>query len=427
MGQRSIQGGTVIPGVGTEEEQTPMPPLRVVAHLGDDFHRGNVMSVRRKHTTTYRPIAREAADRLPRGRRGQRNGLVYHAGYEGFDPESWQVIVKAHESVRLELAPPVDGALPTVVLILRSPTTCYKELFATTTLAIEEHELVRKDDGTGGMVGIGDHLAYDGLIHPFVMKNEHKRGELAHKLHSASEQFATQFAGRDVGWEEMLELQAELWPKPTPKGARCWDASQDLGNACHTDRDGARSFAVWLRAKPDGCECGWWFLFPEHGVAVVLAHGTWMSWDGRSQPHCSVVPCVPEGDRLLSLFASLPANLCSVFEREQACGDAIAARQARDAVPAYHRTAGSGSAGVFQQLDVGTPVMLRWVPEAPPGLGRSGKRKWGQSHFRWVACKVVALDRERWTVEVREVASPYWVHPRLSASQMYNSLVVGHL
>ena len=136
MGQRSIQGGTVIPGVGTEEEQTPMPPLRVVAHLGDDFHRGNVMSVRRKHTTTYRPIAREAADRLPRGRRGQRNGLVYHAGYEGFDPESWQVIVKAHESVRLELAPPVHGALQTVVLILRSPTTCYKELIATTSTTL---------------------------------------------------------------------------------------------------------------------------------------------------------------------------------------------------------------------------------------------------------------------------------------------------
>ena len=109
----------------------------------------------------------------------------------------------------------------------------------------------------------------------------------------------------------------------------------------------------------------------------------------------------------LSLFASLPANLCSVFEREQACGAAIAARQARDADPAYHKTVGSGSAGVFQELDVGTPVMLRWVPEAPAGLGRMGKRRWGQSHFRWVACKVVALDRVGWTVEVREVASPY--------------------
>lgn len=425
-GLRTIQDGTVIPAAGTEPEQTPVTPLRFVAHLGDDFHRGNVIVTKKKHSTTFRPIAREAADRLARGRRGQRNGLVYHAGYEGFDPDSWQVVVKANESVRLELAPLVDGAPPTIVDIQRSPATTDAELFDITTFAIEEHELVRKDDGVGGMVGIGDHLAYDGQMHPFVMKNEQKRGALAHKLHSASAQFAKHFSGRGVGWEEMLELQAERWPKPTPKGAKCWDASQDLGNACHTDRDGARSFAVWLRAQPDGCECAWYFLFPEHGVAVVLAHGTWMSWDGRVQPHCSAVPCVPEGDRLLSLFASLPANLCSVFEREQACGGAIAARQARDADPAYHRTVGSGSAGVFLQLDVGTPVMLRWVPEVPAGLGRMGKRRWGQSHFRWVACKVVALDRVRWTVEVREVASPYWVHPRLSASEVYNRLVVGH-
>ena len=36
-----------------------------------------------------------------------------------------------------------------------------------------------------------------------------------------------------------------------------------------------------------------------------------------------------EGDRLLSLFASLPANLCSVLKREQACGHAIAMRHAQ--------------------------------------------------------------------------------------------------
>ena len=22
---------------------------------------------------------------------------------------------------------------------------------------------------------------------------------------------------------------------------------------------------MWLQAKLDGCACGWWFLFPEHG------------------------------------------------------------------------------------------------------------------------------------------------------------------
>ena len=87
---------------------------------------------------------------------------------------------------------------------------------------------------------------------------------------------------------------------------------------------------MWLCLRTDVVVGGWWFLFPNHGVAVELAHGTWMSWDGRVQPHCSSVPCFAEDDELLSLFASLPNNLCSVFEREQACGDAIKARQAQD-------------------------------------------------------------------------------------------------
>ena len=65
---------------------------------------------------------------------------------------------------------------------------------------------------------------------------------------------------------------------------------------------------------------------------MQLAHGTWMYWDGREQPHCSAVPCVPKDDRLLSLFvfAHVPSKLCSVFEREQVCGDAIMARQEQE-------------------------------------------------------------------------------------------------
>jgi hypothetical protein len=123
------------------------------------------------------------------------------------------------------------------------------------------------------------------------MKQEQLRGKLAHELNFATEQFAAHFAGREVGWEEMLEKQAEALAQPQTKiGPLLGRICGLLGNSCHTDRDGARSFAVRLRAKPDGCECGWWLLFPEHGVAVALAHGTWISWDGRSQPHCSSVP-----------------------------------------------------------------------------------------------------------------------------------------
>ena len=51
----------------------------------------------------------------------QRNGLVYHPEYDGFAPDSWQVVINAHESARLELAGLVDGAPSTIVNIQRSP------------------------------------------------------------------------------------------------------------------------------------------------------------------------------------------------------------------------------------------------------------------------------------------------------------------
>jgi hypothetical protein len=47
-----------------------------------------------------------------------------------------------------------------------------------------------------------------------------------------------------------------------------------------------------------------------------------------------------EGDRLLSLFASLPANLCSVLKREQACGHANAMRHAQGKEGAHHDISG---------------------------------------------------------------------------------------
>jgi len=390
-----------------------------VSHLGDNYHRGNVIKSRNKREE-FQPISRAKADRLPRGRRGQHNGLLYDPRYVGFHPDRWEFVVRANESARFELESLV-GAQATVVDIQRSPATTDSKLIDITTFAIKEHNLVRTGDGVGGMVGIGDHLGYDGGIHPFVMKNPHLRGQLVNDLHHvAGVQFETHFGGRDVGWEDMLQCQNDLWPYPKPKSARCWDASENLGNSCHTDRDNARSFAVWLRLKSDDVVGGWWFLFPKHGVAVELAHGTWMSWDGREQPHCSAVPQVKDDDKLLSLFASLPNNLCSVFEREQACGDVIKKRMEQDSDGPW-----SGSRGIFLQLHVGIRVMLRWVPDAPEHLSKRGKRRYGQSHFRWLACRVVALDHNKCTVEVREVKSPYWVHPVLSSIQVFNSLVIG--
>ena len=69
------------------------------------------------------------------------------------------------------------------------------------------------------MVGIGDCRGYDGKVHSFIMKQELLRSKLAHNLHFATKQFSARFAGHSMGWEEMLEQQARLWPKPKPKSA----------------------------------------------------------------------------------------------------------------------------------------------------------------------------------------------------------------
>ena len=118
------------------------------------------------------------------------------------------------------------------------------------------------------------------------------------------------------GYDEMLRLQAELWPNKTPARPACWDVSANLGNSQHIDPDCPRSYAVWFRTG-SGTR-GWYFLFPEHGVALRLRHGTAVSWDGRTQRHCTAVPVLADGDDLYSLFAALPADACAQLARRRA-------------------------------------------------------------------------------------------------------------
>ncbi len=91
-------------------------------------------------------------------------------------------------------------------------------------------------------------------------------------------------------------------------------ASKNLGNKIHRDNDAARSFAVWVNKKGDASK-SWYLLFPEWEVAIVIANGTWISWDGKCCGHCTAVPSVAEDDELLSLFCSLPARLCNHLKK----------------------------------------------------------------------------------------------------------------
>ena len=97
--------------------------------------------------------------------------------------------------------------------------------------------------------------------------------------------FREVFADKDVGYEEMLEEQQRLWPASAEGRPRHWDFSRNLGNAEHIDPDGWRCYAVWGSDQPPGASASWFLLFPHHSLAIALGHGTWLSWDGRVQPH----------------------------------------------------------------------------------------------------------------------------------------------
>lgn len=90
--------------------------------------------------------------------------------------------------------------------------------------------------------------------------------------------------------------------------------SKNLANSAHCDKDSAMSIANFQhqlankatdRPRP-GC-----LVFPTYGIAIILRHGTTVSWPGWV-PHCTSVggtkekPCIVP---VLSLFASRSAAL----------------------------------------------------------------------------------------------------------------------
>lgn len=360
------------------------------------------------------------------GLRGQVKGLIYDEAFAGFEPATWPVVVEEEtlqQRLRLEPAHPPLAFHDVDVQRSAQRRSVDRELLGITIDLVDKHAAVRPSGGTvGKMVGIGEHLDYQGNCEKFVVKGEKQDRKVRQKVQSAlvvaGAEFSARFAGRDVGYEEMLTHQESLLPR---RGGDmvypvCWDASAELGNESHRDRDAARSFAGWFCVRP-GASGSWMLLFPPWGVVIMLRMGTWVSWNGRFCDHCSAVPRVAEGDSLVSLFASLPADLCSVLSREQACGAVIAERME----PGHKGEA----VGLFEQLRKGMRVSLRWSPPAPEHLTKRGKRTWGQCRFRWLQCHVAKLDEERGTVDVRERGGMRYHHEGLTSTQVWNRLVIG--
>jgi len=221
-----------------------------------------------------------------------------------------------------------------------------------------------------------------------------------------------------VEFEELLEDQNRLWGAKSRPWPLCWDMSDGLGNAMHVDPDGHRSYAVWLSALGHaGASRSWYLLFPRHGLAIELCHGCWISWDGRVQPHCTAVPDVAEGDRLMSLFCSLPANAMNVLERAHSWRDVMHDRQA-PLIPGVRDRVLRGRE-LFDCLTKGMDVVYSYVKEAPDHLrSKAAKMKWGKEMTRYCRGKVVGKT----TAHVSILDSNGTTSVKLSVAEVNNRL-----
>ena len=376
-------------------------------------------NVRRYVTGVSAYMDPELAQAIPKGVRGQRAGLLYDSGVIGFEPTagphglggppgggggttkwSWRGGGMLHVTHDPEVG---EGMVEVGERWGRSHVPCREG-----------------DCSNGGMVGVGEHLRRDGQVAPFILKGgEGGREQIHRDMESMGGLFREQFAGRGVGYEEMLERQGQLWRSrqqgDLSERPVCWDMSWDLGNAEHCDRDGWRSYARWFaRHRHASASRAWWLLFPRHGVAVQLTHGTWVSWDGRTAPHCTAVPVVAEGDCLMSLFCSLPANVVNVLQRGEVCRAALCKRSSQGVEVSAGRA-------LFDELREGMRVRYRFVPLAPPGKSKRALRDWGKAHVRWVSARVASKSA---THVVLRDASGSGLSSTLSVGDVSNRVVI---
>jgi hypothetical protein len=205
-------------------------------------------------------------------------------------------------------------------------------------------------------------------------------------------------SGLGCGFEE-FRASPDAWAHKT------WAASVDLYNESHLDSgDGERCWAIWTRAHPQPPARGqaglmWYLLFPDVGLAIELAHGVGVSWDGRVHRHCTAVPRhVAPRDHLYALFLGQYTRVMNASERVAELRMALRAQvEARrrqrgpelgvgSVVWAKLYARGSGylrAQGVVAKIDAEGVVWVMWTGERGPARG------WWQPFERAVAGDVL--------------------------------------
>lgn len=371
----------------------------------DEWPRGNVRQAAGApagRAPSMTPIAAKSVDRIPSGGRQQKKGVQYDPSFPGFNVYEFDHVFDGAVDVYLEGAE--VGDWPTRLCAFNRPTRDVGLVADMRTIKHGGVDCRVGDPSRGGMSASGSHLRRDGFEGQYVVRPGQSAHDIAMAQDRASIAFHNTFAGECVGYEEMLLEQSRLWPESESSRPRHWDVSRNLGNAMHVDADGWRCFAVWGSDRPYGTSDGWFLLFPRHSVAIALGNGTWVSWNGRLQPHCSSVPSVAPDDELLSLFCSLPSNLLSVAERSLEGDSQLADRHAprQQARVTMRGDTACGGKAFFDTLSVGQKVLYRVTRPFPSDRtpSKGARRKWGRVNHRFVEATVTEVLSD--TLRVRD-------------------------
>jgi hypothetical protein len=404
--------------IRTIEEMSKSSSPGMIYHLGENRPRANFFY--------GEPIAsgNDVGFVAPSGKYKKVEGLVFDTQYPNFDPSSWKYpIGKDVDHIDLELCAEgydgVDNVTSYGLHIHRNANRDTSMLLSICEDIADNYSGVRgKGWGSvGGMYSAGYNVGYKGRISPVAKSQKMKKLPLSaihsvtNRLSIAGDIFHEEFDGNNVGFDEMVRLQADMWPKnrDCPRGPACWIVSEDLGNPEHVDDDFSRSYAGWFTKQGIDNKSAW-FLFPDWGIAIELSNDTWISWDGVNCAHCSSVPHLKETNHIYSLFTAITGKVERNAKRVNACKGLLQER--------VH----------FDTLSVNDMVSLRWVPpldKGKPKLCKRARRKYGYRYRRWLHCTVDHINYSKGTIKLRERNKNKRKLARLTKLQIHNWVVKG--
>ena len=179
-------------------------------------------------------------------------GLVFDTHYPNFNPMSWSYpITEDMSDIDLELcAAGYDGINNVTTYSLhihRHKNRDISLLLSTCEDVADMYNGVRGNGwgGVGSMFSAGYNVGFKGRISSVAKSLKLKKmpsstaHSITNRLSISGGIFHDEFSDKNVGFDKMVQLQTEIWPKNRNvlNGPACWIVSKDLGNPKHIDND----------------------------------------------------------------------------------------------------------------------------------------------------------------------------------------------